>query len=104
MSNVDEKKFPYYINKRYREAVVKLSNIDGNIKDALENKQSYLFTIHADDLRRIYPLSDSKVTRYNPLINQLKEFNIEMRVISKRRNRNIEVINLIKLNKEENNE
>lgn len=104
MSNVDEKKFPYYINKRYREAVVKLNDIDSNIKNALENKQPYLFTIHVNDLSKIYPLSENKVTRYNPLINQLKKFGIEMRVISKVKNKNIEVTNLIKLNRKDNNE
>ena len=70
----------YFIKSKWRDTISKLGEIDNNIIDSILNNKSYSFIIDLDDIHKILPFNDRKVTRYNSLINYLKTFNISMTI------------------------
>lgn len=91
----EQMKFPYFISTNYRQEILKLCELDNNLKLALINNDKYIFTIDIKDLYQIKPMDVMKVTRYEYLVKYLGQLGIEMRIVSKRKKP--EIVNLISL-------
>lgn len=77
-------KFPYYIGrKKVRNLVVKLCEINPELKDAIENNVRYKLAIHVEDLQKLYPMNRSTKYRYKAVTEYLMEvLNVEMIILT----------------------
>ena len=69
-----------HIRIKWKPVIKKLIEWDENILNSIKTLQKYEFIIELDDIYNILPFNDRKVTRYYPLINYLRKFNIEMTI------------------------
>ena len=68
------------VKNKWKPVIKKLIEWDKNILNSIKTLQRYEFIIDLDDIYNILPFNDRKVTRYYPLINYLRQFNIEMTI------------------------
>ena len=72
---------------KWRGVIEKLCEIDENIKLSICNNKKYEFTIDLDTIYSLIPLYSKEVRKYYPLINYLRNFNIDMKIITKSNNK-----------------
>lgn len=68
------------IKPKWRDVIKKLGEYDENIIESIYNCKNYSFIIDMNDIDKILHFNDRKVTRYYPLINYLRSFNIDMTI------------------------
>lgn len=80
---------------KWREAIRKLGEIDEKFKDAICYGDSYYKEILFSEICSIVPLKEKQVRAYYPLINYLRKFNIELKIIVDKQNNNQYTVNRV---------